>query len=72
MTQAGIATDVIGAGRENLPAGLAEQLHALLPRADLAYALSDAVLVQATAKPQKANPLTFAGVLMRHHLPYGA
>jgi uncharacterized protein (TIGR02246 family) len=42
----------------------------LLPRADLAYALSDAVLVQATAKPQKANPLTFAGVLLRHHLPY--
>ena len=72
MSQAGIATDIIGAGRENLPAGLAEELHALLPRADLAYALSDAVLSQATAKPQKANPLTFAGVLLRHHLPYGA
>jgi ketosteroid isomerase-like protein len=72
MTQAGIATDIIGAGRENLPAGLAEELHALLPRADLAYALSDAVRVQAMAKPQKANPLTFAGVLLRHHLPYGA
>jgi uncharacterized protein (TIGR02246 family) len=72
MTQAGIATDIIGAGRENLPAGLADELHAVLPRADLAYALSDAVLAQATGKPQKANPLTFAGVLLRHHLPYGA
>jgi hypothetical protein len=72
MSQAGIATDIIGAGREELPAGLAEELHAVLPRADLAYALSDAVLVQATGKPQKANPLTFAGVLLRHHLPYGA
>jgi ketosteroid isomerase-like protein len=72
MTQAGIATDVIGAGREQLPAGLADELHALLPRADLAYALSDAVRVQAMGKPHKANPLSFAGVLLRHHLPYGA
>jgi uncharacterized protein (TIGR02246 family) len=44
----------------------------VLPRADLAYALSDAVLVQAMGKPQKAHPLTFAGVLLRHNLPYGA
>jgi uncharacterized protein (TIGR02246 family) len=72
MSQAGIATDIIGAGREDLPAGLPDELHAVLPRADLAYALSDAVLVQATGKPQKAHPLTFAGVLLRHHLPYGA
>jgi len=72
MTQAGIATDIIGAGREELPVGLAEELHAVLPRADLAYALSDAVRVQAMGKPQKAHPLTFAGVLLRHHLPYGA
>jgi uncharacterized protein (TIGR02246 family) len=72
MTQAGIATDIIGAGREDLQAGLAEELHAVLPRADLAYALSDAVHVQAMGKPQKASPLTFAGVLLHHHLPYGA
>jgi uncharacterized protein (TIGR02246 family) len=72
LTRAGFLIDVIGAGREQLPAGLAEELHAVLPRADLAYALSDAVLAQAMAKPQKANPLTFAGVLLRHHLPYGA
>jgi uncharacterized protein (TIGR02246 family) len=72
MTQAGIATDILGAGREELPVGLAEELHAVLPRADLGYALSDAVRVQALDKPQKAHPLTFAGVLLRHHLPYGA
>lgn len=72
MSQAGIATDVIGAGREELPAGLADELHALLPRTDLAYAFSDAVLAQAMGKPQKANPLTFAGVLLHHHTPYGA
>jgi uncharacterized protein (TIGR02246 family) len=72
MTQAGIATDIIGAGREELPVGLAEELHAVLPRADLAYALSGAVRVQAMGKPQKAHPLTFAGVLLRHHLPHGA
>jgi ketosteroid isomerase-like protein len=72
LTRAGFLIDVIGADREELPAGLAEELHAVLPRADLAYALSDAVLAQATDKPQKANPLTFAGVLLRHHLPYGA
>jgi uncharacterized protein (TIGR02246 family) len=72
LTRAGFLIDVIGADRENLPAGLADELHALLPRADLAYALSDAVRAQAMAKPQTANPLTFAGVLLRHHLPYGA
>src|SRR6266403_1000221 len=47
LSQAGIATDILGAERETLPAGLAEELHALLPRADLGYALSDAILAQA-------------------------
>jgi hypothetical protein len=72
LTRAGFLIDILGADREKLPVGLAEQLHAVLPRADLAYAFSDAVRVQAMAKPQKANPLTFAGVLLRHHLPHGA
>jgi hypothetical protein len=72
LSQAGIATDILGAERETLPAGLAEKLHALLPRADLGYALSDAILAQAKDKPQKAVPLTFAGELLRHHLPHGA
>jgi hypothetical protein len=71
LSQAGIATDILGAGRENLPSGLADSVHALLPRADLAYALSDAVLAQAKDKLQKAEPLTFPGELLRHHLPYG-
>jgi hypothetical protein len=61
MTQAGIATDILGAGREELPVGLAEELHAVLPRADLAYALSDAVRVQAMGKPHKAHPPDVCG-----------
>jgi ketosteroid isomerase-like protein len=72
LTRAGFLIDILGADREKLPVGLAEELHAVLPRADLAYAFSDAVRVQAMGKPHKANPLTFAGVLLRHHLPYGA
>jgi uncharacterized protein (TIGR02246 family) len=72
LTQAGIATDIFGARRQNLPAGLADQVHALLPRMDLGYALSDAILAQAKAKPQKASPMTFPGELLRRHLPYGA
>jgi hypothetical protein len=61
MTQAGIATDIIGAGRENLPAGLAEELHAVLPRADLAYALSDAVLVQGHRQAAEGQPPDLCG-----------
>ncbi|MEY9931680.1 hypothetical protein ABH926_006329 [Catenulispora sp. GP43] len=72
LTQAGIATDILGAQRESLPAGLADEVHALLPRMDLAYALSDAILNQAKANPQKASPMTFPGELLRSHLPYGA
>jgi uncharacterized protein (TIGR02246 family) len=72
LSQAGIATDIIGIERDNLPAGLADEVHARFPRGDLGYALSDAILLQALAKPQKAIPNTFAGELLRHHLPYGA
>jgi uncharacterized protein (TIGR02246 family) len=72
LAQAGIATDILGARRESLPVGLADKVHALLPRMDLAYALSDAILAQAKAKPQKASPMTFPGELLRRHLPYGA
>ncbi|MER5699938.1 HD domain-containing protein, partial [Streptomyces mirabilis] len=56
LAQAGIGTDILGLHKENLPAGLADEVHALLPRLDLAYALSDAILTQATAKPHKASP----------------
>ncbi|MGW6704080.1 nuclear transport factor 2 family protein [Streptomyces sp. NPDC054956] len=72
LAQAGIGTDILGIRREDLPPGLADEVHALLPRMDLAYALSDAIVTQAVAKPHKASPLTFPGALLRHHLPYGA
>lgn len=72
LAQAGIGTDILGVRRESLPAGLADEVHALLPRMDLGYALSDAIVAQARSKPQKASPLTFPGTLLRHHLPYGA
>ncbi|MEU9993667.1 SgcJ/EcaC family oxidoreductase [Streptomyces sp. NPDC048045] len=72
LAQAGIGTDILGVGRESLPSGLADDVHALLPRLDLGYALSDAIVAQAKAKPHKASPLTFPGDLLRHHLPYGA
>jgi ketosteroid isomerase-like protein len=71
LTQAGIATDILGIDRENLPPGLADQMHALLPRADLGYALSAAVLNQVKAKPHKAFPTTLSGELMRLHSPHG-
>ena len=72
LAQEGIGTDILGIQRECLPAGLADDVHALLPRMDLAYALSDAIVTQANGKPQKASPMTFPGALLRHHLPYGA
>ncbi|MDT0462180.1 SgcJ/EcaC family oxidoreductase [Streptomyces gibsoniae] len=72
LAQAGIGTDILGAQRASLPAGLADEVHALLPRQDLAYALSDAIVTQARTKPHKASPLTFPGDLLRRHLPYGA
>ncbi|XUL93951.1 SgcJ/EcaC family oxidoreductase [Streptomyces galilaeus] len=72
LAQAGIGTDILGVQRESLPSGLADDVHALLPRLDLGYALSDAILTQAKAKPHKASPLTFPGDLLRRHLPHGA
>ncbi len=72
LAQAGIGTDILGIRREDLPPGLADEVHALLPRMDLGYALSDAIVAQAKAKPHKASPMTFPGALLRHHLPYGA
>ncbi|MFC0843867.1 nuclear transport factor 2 family protein [Streptomyces noboritoensis] len=71
LAQAGIATDILGIRRQDLPPGLAEEVHTLLPRMDLAYALSDAIVAQAKSKPHKAPPMTFPGILLRHHLPYG-
>ncbi|MEV0624142.1 nuclear transport factor 2 family protein [Nonomuraea sp. NPDC050404] len=72
LTQLGVGTDILGVRRETLPAGLANDAHARFPRLDLAYAISDAIVAQAKAKPHKASPMTFPGTLLRHHLPYGA
>ena len=72
LSHLGIGTDIIGLEKENLPAGLADEVHALLPRADLGYALTDDTVAQALANPQKAIPMTFAGELVRRHLPHGA
>lgn len=72
LTFAGIATDILGAKRDALPPGLADEVHALLPRNNLGYALSADILGQAMAKPHKAIPMTFAGELLRRQLPAGA
>lgn len=72
LTQAGTGADVLGHDREILPADLVERVHAVLPRADIGYALTDAIVAQAIRKPSKARPLTFPGELVRKHLPNGA
>ncbi|MER5536713.1 SgcJ/EcaC family oxidoreductase [Streptomyces mirabilis] len=72
LAQAGIATDILGVQRESLPPGLADEVHALLPRQDLAYGFSDAIITQAKTKPHKVSPTTFMGDMLRRHLPYGA
>ncbi|MEV0298313.1 nuclear transport factor 2 family protein [Nocardia sp. NPDC050710] len=72
LTQAGTGADVIGRDREVLPADLVERVHAVFPRADLGYALTDAIVAQAIGKASKAGPLSFPGQLLRRHLPVGA
>ncbi|MEV4441631.1 HD domain-containing protein [Streptomyces sp. NPDC049577] len=72
LAHAGITVDVLGFGRERLPEGFADRVHAALPREDLAYAMTDLVVRQALANPAKAGPLGFPGQLLRHHLPQGA
>ncbi|MFI9630581.1 SgcJ/EcaC family oxidoreductase [Streptomyces sp. NPDC052042] len=72
LCHAGIAADILGAGRELLPEGLAERVHEELPREDLAYALTDAIVAQCLDNPRKAGPLTFPARLVRRHLPQGA
>ncbi|MBF6397458.1 DUF4440 domain-containing protein [Nocardia cyriacigeorgica] len=71
LTQAGTGTDMLGWGKEDLPAGLVERVHAVLPRADISFALTDAIVGQAMEKPSKASPLNFPGLLLRRHLPLG-
>lgn len=72
LSHIGIGTDVVGLERENLPAGLADEVHAVLPRGDIGYRLPEAIAAQALTKPQKAIPMTLTGELVRDLLPYGA
>ncbi|WP_225802727.1 HD domain-containing protein [Streptomyces sp. NK15101] len=69
LCQAGIAVDILGQGRTELPEGFADRLHTALPRENLAYALTDAIVAQARSNPLKAGPLSFPGALLRHRLP---
>ncbi|MFF2196589.1 HD domain-containing protein [Streptomyces sp. NPDC058157] len=71
LVHAGISVDVLGRGRELLPEGFAERVHAAFPRADLAYALTDVIVRQALDNPAKAGPFGFPGQLLRRHLPAG-
>ncbi|WP_280438071.1 HD domain-containing protein [Nocardia carnea] len=72
VTQLGIAADILGRERENIPKKFADQVHAAFPRENLGYALADAVVVQALRNPEKARPMTFPGHLLELHRPYGS
>ncbi|GHF44279.1 hypothetical protein GCM10010218_27000 [Streptomyces mashuensis] len=71
LAHAGISADILGIGKELLPTGFADRVHAAFPRENLAYALSDIVVRQALANPAKAGPLGFPGQVLRHHVPEG-
>ncbi|MGV0645457.1 HD domain-containing protein [Mycolicibacterium sp. XJ2546] len=59
VAQRGIATDVVGLGREQLRSGFAERVHAAWPRHDLGYALAEVIARQVHHNPAKGEPLTF-------------
>jgi len=71
IAQLGIAADILGRGRDQLPAELLESVHVALPRHNLSYALTEAIVAQGLRAPGKAGPLSFAGQLVRRHLPAG-
>ncbi|MFI9307357.1 HD domain-containing protein [Streptomyces triculaminicus] len=71
LAHAGISVDVLGYGKELLPDGFADRVHAAFPREDLAYTMTDMIVHQALANPAKAGPLGFPGQLLRRHLPPG-
>ncbi|WP_284573941.1 HD domain-containing protein [Streptomyces sp. 2P-4] len=72
LAHAGITVDVLGRGKESLPEGFADRVHAAFPRTDLAYEITGLITRQALANPAKAGPLSFPGQLLRRHLPPGA
>ena len=69
IAQLGIAADILGRGRDQLPADLVESVHGTLPRHNLSYALTEAIVAQGLRAPGKAGPLSFAGQLLRRHVP---
>ncbi|MFE5284551.1 nuclear transport factor 2 family protein [Nocardia sp. NPDC056611] len=71
LAQVGISADVLGRNREQLPVELVERVHAVYPRADLSFALTEEILAQTHGKPSKASPVSFPGLLLRARLPYG-
>jgi len=71
LAQVGVGADLFGLFREELPAELVTRTHSSFPRADLGYALADAIIDQAAAKPQKAGLTSPAAQLVRWHRPIG-
>lgn len=63
VTQQGIAADILGFGKQQLPAGFAERVHAAWPRENLGYALGELIAAQVHANPAKGSPHTFPGQL---------
>ncbi|WP_201294769.1 MULTISPECIES: SgcJ/EcaC family oxidoreductase [unclassified Nocardiopsis] len=72
LTQLGVAADILGRGRDALPAGFADRVHAVFPREDLGYTLAAAIAEQADGRPDKAGPLSFPGHLVSLHAPHGS
>jgi ketosteroid isomerase-like protein len=69
LTQVGIGADLFGLFREELPADLVTRAHSSFPRADLGYAIAEAIVEQAAAKPQEAGLTSPAAQLVRWHRP---
>jgi uncharacterized protein (TIGR02246 family) len=68
ITHLGVSADILGFGRERLPAELVDAVHDRYPRQDLGYALTERIVAQARLQPEdKAGPLTFPGHLLDLH-----
>jgi HD domain-containing protein len=65
----GISVDVVGQGKEALPVGFADRVHAAFPRHDLGYALAGAIARQVEANPAKGGAMTFPGQVHRMCYP---
>lgn len=59
----GISLDVHGAGKDLLPEGFADRVHAAWPRHDLGSAIADAIARGTRADPRKAPPFSLPGHL---------